>query len=284
MSPDISGTQRAGLAALAAAILAAGAMCWWMWSDQPDLDTRLETARTAAAKISGKEPLRLRVDRQRTANAELRTNLGELKNQAGFTINERFRVPPDEREPGKFFLGRFINVRQELRDKADRQRIERDERLGFPPDDRVPPDAEVPQLLAMLQLTEKALTVVLSAEDPVEWFKISHGAPQETGPASRPPLLKEYPLTLEVRGSLKTILWILHRYGQRSDGDYPLIVRGFKINSDNTKAKDDMQQLEATFELAGMAFLSDSERGLGTITPAGGTAAAKGGSGRGARP
>ena len=285
MSPDISGAQRAGLAALLAALVAAAAMIWYMWSDQPEIDERLATVRAAAGKITGKEPLRARVERQRTANAELRTNLGELKLQAGFTINERYRVPPDEREPGKFFLGRFINVRQDLRDKAVARRIDGDERLGFPPDDRVPADSEVPHLLAMLQLTEKALVVVLEAPDPVEWFKISHAKPQETGPISRPPLLKEFPLTLELRGSLKTILWILHRYGQRSEGDYPLIVRGFKIDSDNTKAKDDVQQLEATFELAGMAFLSDEARGLGAARPASGSGSAAAPTGsRGARP
>lgn len=286
MSPDISGSQRAGLAALVAACIAAGVMSWWMWSDQPDIDVRLENARTAAKKITGKEPLRARVERQRKANAELSNNLTELKHQAGFTIKDSYRVPPDEREPGKFFLGRFINVRQELRDEADKKRIERDERLGFPPDDRVPPDGEVPQLLAMLQLTEKALRVVLNAPDPVEWFKISHDAqPNVTGPPSRPPLLKEHTLILEVRGSLKTILWILHSYGQRVDGDFPLVVSYFKVDSDNTKAKDDVQQLEATIKIAGMQFLSDEERGLGATKPVAGTPARTSSGGpRGARP
>ena len=283
MTPDISSPQRAGIAAMAAAILAAGGMCWYMWSDQPVVDERLETARAAAAKITGKEPLRERVDRQRIANTELRANLAELKRQSGFTTSESFRVPPGEREPGAFYLKRFVNVRQGLRDKADARRIDRDERLGFPADDRAPPDADAQPLLDMLELTEKALSVVLEAPDPVEWFKIAHDRPELTGPANRPPLLREYPLTLEVRGSLKTILWILHRYGQRAEGDYPLILRGLKIESDNTKSKDDIQQLEATFQLAAMTFVSDEERGIKAAVKAvsgGGVSAG----GRGARP
>jgi hypothetical protein len=260
MSPDVSSAARGGLVALLAALIAAGGLAYWSWSDTPEVDARLEAARTAAGKISGKEPLRARVERQRAANAELKVNIAQLKSEAGFHRDERFTVPPGEREPGKFFLNRFVEVRQDLREKAVRRRIESDERLGFPPDDRVPPDSEAQQLLDMLQLTEKALGVVLLAQDPVEWFDISHGRPYETGPVARPALLAEYPLTLKVRGSLTTVLWILHQFGTRAERDYPLILRGLTIRSDNSKPKDDVQQLEATFELAGMAFLADAGR------------------------
>jgi hypothetical protein len=260
MSPDLSSASRGGLAALCAALLAAGGMAWWSWSDQPEVDQRLETARRAAAKIKGAEPLRERVERQRAANAELRANIAELKAQAGFTTAERFKVPPTENEKGKFFLNRFVDVRQTLREKAVARRIDSDERLGFPPDNRVPPDAEAQQLLDMLQLTEKALTVVLAAPDPVEWFDIAHGKPYDTGPVSRPALLSEYPLTLKLRGSLKTVLWILHSFGTRSERDYPLILRGLTITSANSRVRDDVQQLEAVFELAGMAFIGEAGR------------------------
>lgn len=267
MSPDVSSASRGGLVALLAAMLAAGGLAWWSWSESPETAERLEAAKTAAGKIGGKEPLRARVDRQRAANAELRANIVQLKNEAGFHREERFTVPPGEREKGKFFLNRFVEVRQDLREQAVRRRIDSDERLGFPPDDRVPPDDEAQQLLDMLQLTEKALRVVLQAPDPVEWFDIAHGRPYKTGPVARPELLEEYPLTLKVRGSLNTVLWILHQFGVRSERDYPLILRGLTIRSDNTKAKDDVQQLEAVFELAGMSFLSDAGRDAQVAAP-----------------
>lgn len=263
MRPDIAGSRRTGLAALAATVLAAGAMGWYGWQDQPEIAGRLEAAQAAARKIDGREPLRQRVDRQRAANAELEANIAELKQGAGFVRAPAYTIPPDEREPGKRFLNRFVEVRQKLRDEADKRRIERDERLGFPPDDRVPPDADAQELMDMLQLTEQALLVVLAAPDPVESFDISHGRPEETGPVDRPPLLKEYPLTLRLRGSLKTILWILHRYGQRSEGDCPLILRGLAIKSDNSRVRDDVQQLDATFQLAAMSFIAEEKRGGG---------------------
>lgn len=269
MSPDMSSAARGGIVALLAALLGAGGMVWWTWSDQPAVDERLTAAREASARIAGKEPLKQRVERQRAANVELRANIAELKAQAGFTTAERFKVPPTENEKGKFFLNRFVDVRQALREKAVARRIESDERLGFPPDDKVPPDDEAQTLLDMLQLTEKALTVVLAAPDPVEWFDISHGKPYDTGPVSRPPLLKEYPLTLKLRGSLKTVLWILHSYGTRSERDYPLILRGLNIASSNNRVRDDVQQLEATFELAGMAFLADTGRTPAQAAPRG---------------
>lgn len=275
MKPDLTSPRRAGLAALAAALVAAGAMGWYGWQDQPEIAARLEEAQKAARKIEGREPLRQRVDRQREANVELEKNIAELKKGTGFVRAPAYTIPPDEREPGKRFLNRFIEVRQQLRDKADARRIERDERLGFPPDDRVPPDADAQELMDMLQLTEKALLVVLAAPDPVERFDIGHGRPEETGPVDRPPLLKEYPLTLRVRGSLKTILWILHRYGQRSEGDYPLILRGLSIKSDNSRARDDVQQLDATFQLAAMSYIAEAIRAPAATKPAAGTGGGK---------
>lgn len=259
---DLSASARKGVLALLAATIAAGAMFWWSMRDGSATAVRLQAAQEAARRIAGREPLSGRVERQQTANTELRANIATLKQQAGFTVAPRFQVPPDHKEPGKYFLNQFVTVRQALREKALARRIDSDERLGFPPDDKVPSDAEAPQLLAMLQLTEKALTVVLDAPDPVEWFDITHAKPYETGPANRPPLLLEYPLTLKVRGSLKTVLWILHRFGQREDkpGEYPLILRGLTIRSENTRAKDDIQQLEATYELAGMSFIDDLKR------------------------
>ncbi len=278
MSPDFSSARRGGLVALAAACLAAAGMAWWAWSDQPLVDERLEAARTVAAKISGKETLRERVAKQRAANTELRANIAELKAQAGFTTKIEFKVPDNENEKGKFFLNRFVDVRQALREQAVSRRIESDERLGFPPDDRVPPADEAQTLLDMLQLTQKALSVVLAAPDPVEWFDIAHGKPYDTGPVSRPPLLKEYPLTLKVRGSLKTVLWLLHSYGTRNEQEYPLILRGLTITSANNRVRDDVQQLEAVFDLAGMAFLPDEARGTAKAgsSAAGGSAGSSG--------
>ena len=49
------------------------------------------SAQTAAKKSAGKDPLRARVERQRTANVELRANIAELKKPAGFVTAERFK-------------------------------------------------------------------------------------------------------------------------------------------------------------------------------------------------
>jgi hypothetical protein len=188
-------------------------------------------------------------------------------------------VPEQHAQPGQYFKDTYVEVRDGLRNLARAKNVEPDEVLGFPDASRKVEYAagEVPLLLAMLQLTEKALSIMLQAPDPVERYLITHTAPIETGPADRPPLLREYPLRLEVTGSLKTILTILHRLGQiDGDDDYPLIVRGLTISSENTKARDDVQQLRAVIEIAGMQFLSDAERGE---TPAA-AAAGSGGSPR----
>jgi hypothetical protein len=120
--------------------------------------------------------------------------------------------------------------------------------------------------MSMLQLTEKVVAIAFGTPTPLENLKVSHLDAVNTGPESRPVLVREYPLKLEVRGGLKDILWVLHRISQvtpTADGktkDYPLILRGFSIKSDNAKAKDSVQQLDAVFDLAAMHFITEEER------------------------
>ncbi|MCS6970190.1 MAG: hypothetical protein RMM29_02595 [Planctomycetota bacterium] len=260
MSPDLRRPRRWASGVLLGALLAAAAGSAAAWHARHEAAQALERAAAEAARIAGPEPLAERVQRQRAANEELRQVLARLKGGYGFRRRPEFVVPEAEPEKGKFFLNRFVEVRQRLREQAQARRIESDERLGFPPDDRVPPDSEAQALLDMLQLTDKALSVVLAAPDPVEWFEIKHGKPYETGPLSRPPLLRELPLTLRVRGSHKTILWILHRFGRTAEDDFPLIIRGLAISSRNQRARDDIAQLDATFELAALDFIPETQR------------------------
>ena len=92
-------------------------------------------------------------------------------------------------------------------------------------------------------------------------------------------------MKLNVRGSLKDILWILHRLSQveapAADGkrDYPVILRGLLIESENIKARDNVQQLTAEFELAGMRFLSEEERARDPLAKAAGGRASVGAGG-----
>lgn len=260
MSPDLRRPRLLARSACLAALLVAVGLAWWAWDAAQAAAARLDEARRAAERAAEGEPLAERVERQRAANAELRQALSRLKNEHGFRRLPEFTVRPEVVEKGKYFLDRFVEVRQRLREQAQARRIDSDERLGFPLDDRVPPDSEAQGLLDVLQLTDKALSTVLAAPDPVEWFDIRHGRPIETGPLSRPPLVRELPITLRVRGSHKTIMWVLHRFGTLAEGDYPLIVRGFAVSSRNQRARDDIAQLDATFELAALDFIPDEQR------------------------
>jgi HAMP domain-containing protein len=253
MTPDLSSATRSGALALAVAALTGGVMAWWAWDQQPSASDRLQRAQAASRAIVGDEPLARRLEIQRTANEDLAATLATLKRETGFSISERFRLASGEREPGKVFA------------KANARSIAFDEQLGFADlvDNFVVPAEDAQRYMALLQLTERALDVMLDAKDPVESFKISHAAPQLDGPLSRPPLLETFPLTLQVRASHQTIMWILHKFGERDAKTYPLVLRGLSIRSDNTKARDEVQQLSAEFRLAGMRFIPDDQRGDG---------------------
>lgn len=255
MSPDLRSQRQLGITALATAVLLVAGGLWWVVDDEAQASVRLSAAQEEIAKLKGKEPLRDRVKQQIKSNAELRANIARLKLATGFITASRFRVPPNSQEPGKFFSDTWTSVRQTLRQEAERRRIEPDEDLGFSKADRAPAVAELAQeRLDILQITEKALNTAFGAPDPIESYEIKHERPDE----GSMPLLKEYPLTLTVRGSLKTILWILHRFGSATDGETPLILRGLEISSENVKPRDDIQILSATFVLAAMAFPPES--------------------------
>lgn len=265
MKPDISRPARKGLLALIGAFLVGGGLlaAIWYFADVDGAAQRAEQAAKASPQ-KGREDLRRRIAAQTAANQGLRGTISELKQWAGYRVAPEFVVPAGHPQPGQFFNERFLAVRDGLRQKARDRSIDFVEDLGFPRREDVPPDAEAPFLLRMLQLTEKAVGIALDARDRVEWFQITHaGAAVTTGPANRPPLLREYPLTLSVRGPLIAILDILHRLSQVDAGgkDFPLILRRLTITSENTKARDEVRQLVATFELAAMEFVPDSERG-----------------------
>ena len=265
MMPNVKKEEQTGWLVLAASVVVT-AIALWIISDGGELAEAAEQAQ-AGLSVGGREDMAVHVERQVEANEELRKTIEQLKSQTDFVLAEEFVVRPDERQPGYFFKRKFVEVRERLRNKAESRKIAYDQNIGFGADPAVPPDDQAPYLMTMLQLTEKIVGIAFDSDRPLESLSVSHGPAIETGPETRPALVREYPLKLEVRGGLKDILGILHRISQidapGKDGkrsDYPLILRGFSIKSENSTPKDDVSQLEAVFDLAAMRFISEEER------------------------
>jgi hypothetical protein len=264
-----------------ATALAAGFV--WLLKDQGEAVAAAARAAEAQREVQGPVRLDERLAEQRKANAELTDSIDRLRNATGFTVGADFLVPPNHQQPGQFFNERLLAVQDRLRGKARDRSIVYQERLGFERVVAVPKAEDAPYLLTMLMLTEKAASALIETPGdlrPVERFAITQPTkePQLTGPAGRPPLLREYPLAISVRATLPTLLWILHRLAQdEGDNDYPLIVRKLEISSPNQESKDAVKALDAVIEVAGMRFLDLAERATGP-TP---TAKAKSGLGGG---
>jgi hypothetical protein len=261
MTPDLSEQSKRGWLVLAGTTVLV-ALVLYILSDGGALAGQVQAAADAHRAITGSETISSRAVRERAANAHLRATIEDLKRNNGFSVDPDFRIPASSSQPGYFFRTRFVEVRQQLSElaRATHAGTVFDENLGFENVATVPPDTEAAYLLTMLQLTAKAATIVLSCPNGLDSFAISHGPVLQTGPESQPPLLNEYPLEITMRGGLDDILWILYQFSQHAAGDYPLIIRGLKINSLNAKPRDQISQLDATLQIAGMRFLSPQER------------------------
>lgn len=286
MMPDVKIEERNGWLVLAGVAVVA-LVGLWIISDGGELADSAEQSRAKLA-TGGREDMATHVERQEQANHELRATIEHLKSQTDFVLFDEFVIKADERQPGYFFKRKFVEVRERLRNKAEAKRIAYDQNIGFGADPAVPPDDQAPYLMTMLQLTEKIVGIAFDTPIPLETLSVSHGPAIDTGPESRPALVREYPLKLEVRGGLTDILWILHRISQiespAPDGkrmDYPLILRGFSIKSENATPKDSISQLDAVFDLAAMRFISEEERAKDPLAsqPIGGVGSRGGASG-----
>lgn len=285
MRPDTKKERRNGWLAFTAAVVIAGAAVWWL-GDGGTGEARLHSALAALPHQDQGILFSQRLEEQRAATRKLAETIEELKKRVGFSVAAPFQVPKDTNEPSYLFRQVFTSVRGALGDRAIARSCENpDEFLGFGSDPKVPDDTEAAYLLTMLQLTKKAVELVLDKETQISSFKITHAKAELTGAKTRPPLLREYPLELTVTGSQRDILWLLHRFAKTKDDredDYPLIIRGLTITSKNLKPRDDVQQLQATFKIAGMQFLTPEERAAqGGVplaapgSPSGGTATTK---------
>jgi hypothetical protein len=273
MRPDVSREMTRGWAVLAVAA-ALSLVVGWFAFDDGGLAEQVETETGKLPK--GATKLTDQVSHSRKANGNLAATIAELKKQVGFTLEKAFEVKDDPmftQQPGYYFLTKRNSICARLRKRAQEKGIgEFEEYAGFgrgvhqPPDDTPPKDEQAPDLLRTLQVTDKLVSTCLETPTPLQKLVVlPHGAvkPEPVAPPGRPPLFKEYRVTVDVRGSLTDILWILHRLSPGRDAaadEYPLILKSISITSLNISPIQFIPQLDLHLSVAGMSFLSDAER------------------------
>lgn len=276
MRPDISREILQGWAVAVGAVFLAG-ISLYIISDGGALATQVDQEQ--AALKAGDQDLARLVALTERANDSLEQTLDTLKRQVGFNTEDAFQVAADPefaRQPGYYFVLKRNSIIDRLRKRAHEKGIrDYEEYAGFgvaqhrPPAETVPGNDEALDLLRILQITDKAVSICLETPAPLERLLVKpHGVikPVEIAAPDRPALLKEYRITLDVRGSLRDILWILHRLSPGRDApeaDYPLVLKSLKITSENRSPLEGIQQIDCTITVAGMRFLSDAERNAG---------------------
>ena len=228
MQPRMDQDVRISWIALAVtAVVVIGTLAWYYdWGEQADAVT---TEARRYLNRTGELPYAQQLDRLRDRNADLANYLEELQAQVGIREVPPFLMPPPEQKPGEYFTVVYSQIWSELQQRASRFSIENyDYTIGFGHLEGRPPATreEVRYYLTMLQLVTKAVYFSLSTPDKTVQTVAVRGVDPKTrlvtGPDGRPPLLLEYPFELEVRASLKDILWLLH---QLSDDQLDLSQR-----------------------------------------------------------
>ena len=276
MQIDLRREALRGWLALAAAALVAVVLMYIAW-DGGEVAAQVASER---AKLSATgTPISSLIRRQQEANASLAQTIQQLKGQVGFSIEKGFKVEDrDEeayrRQPGKYFADRRLAMFEALDIRAREKGIaDYDKYIGFgtaikrPPPGDPPDNAYAADLLKMLQLTEKVVRVCLETPTPLQRLIVQPRQvatkPDLVTPPGRPPLLREYNLTVDIRGSLKDVLWILHRLSPGRDAaaeDYPLVLKSLKLTSLNITPIQAIPQLDLMLTVAGMEFLTSEER------------------------
>jgi hypothetical protein len=275
------------------AIVVIGGIVLLLLSGNGELSDEVEKAKAEYAKNFGSVLMSEKIRQQTEANNELQLTIMDLKKSEAFVQGADYVIPPNDpsmqAQHGIWLVKHAHDVASVLEFKAEKLGIgDYDRWLGFGEGsknqfpDKVgegPRGNEIADFrLIMFELSEKIAWLAMSTETPLQKLKITHkDAFVETGAEDRPPLLREYPLKLEVCGTHKDVLWILHELTVKIDDPnlkyarpYPLIIRGLLITSLDGKTEeqlpphDDIVPVNATFEVAAMKFLSEEERGEAT--------------------
>jgi hypothetical protein len=298
MRPNLDKEKKQAWVGFAVVLFLGGLGAWWIWDGGLVAQERSE-AEAAYLNRIGKTRMIDQVEKSEAAIRDLESSIQELKKTTGIDLVPPFVVPESVRDEGYYFRVVFDTVRDDLQVKAGG--IELGQLGFVQLGDAPPPDADAQYWLSMLQLVSKTLYLCVEAPGgPLQEISISGvelNKRIQTGPTSRPPLLQEYPFTLRVKGSLESISWLLLQLSAdrntpgnqdgallswlgsvgdkvrqvpgfqgvaRNDVDEPvgpLIVRGYEITSANRSEVDQITQLDATFQLAGMKYLTYEERG-----------------------
>lgn len=151
-------------------------------------------------------------------NQELALSIEERKQQVGLRETMPFVMPTETNKFGWRFQRVYLQVADKLRIRARNQRIRFDEDIGFKfLDGQRPANEDARQYLIMLQLISKAVYLAThSPENEITAVEVPTLSMARSirlaGPADRKtPLVREYHFRIEVEGTLRELLWLMHQ-------------------------------------------------------------------------
>lgn len=221
MKPNLTRERKRSWGVLTAVfVLCALVLAWY--HDWGELSEELTTQRTRHASLTGSLQLQGLIDQQRAVNQQLRARIKERQRDVGIRPRPPFVVPETGRgsadDSGDYFQDLYYAIRESLLNLGQtRGAVESfDTKMGFAFAEGRPPARDpVDRWLTMLQLVTKAC--YLACQSKYREITMIEVAPIQAaegilrGAEGRDPILREYPFSLHVRGTLRDILWLLHQ-------------------------------------------------------------------------
>ncbi|MFW5750012.1 MAG: hypothetical protein ACOCZK_00040 [Planctomycetota bacterium] len=221
MKPNLTRERKRSWGVLAAVFACCALAVAW-YHDWGELSQQLATQREQHDSLTGSLELQGLIDAQQGVNQQLRARIEERQRDVGIRARPPFVVPETGRgsadDSGDYFQDLYYAIRESLLNLGQtRGSVESfDTKMGFAfAEGRPPPRDPVERWLTMLQLVTK--TCYLACQSKYREITLIEVAPIQAaegilrGAEGRSPILREYPFSLHVRGTLRDILWLLHQ-------------------------------------------------------------------------
>jgi len=258
------------IVALLALIAMYTVVSWQTTAKERDTGRYEELSETLKAQRKGVYDIDDAVTALRRSSEGLDAEVKSLMKRVEIPFHPWTKIPPAyEASPGSYFMLKHAEQRDELyiacQVGSQGKAVEiTDRTLGFHGIlDKPLNNKEAEENLNRLSIVVR-LVKLLAQSGVAEIVKISPGEPVKTGPAGHAPIMREYPVRIQVRTRIDPLMKFLHSV--RKTNEFFLVVRGLDVKGfdpyggKNRPTGIDENELMVLITAAGMRFFTEEER------------------------
>ncbi len=267
-----NGKLAKGLVVALLALIAMYTVVSWQTSAKERDTTRYEgLSKTLKAQRKGVYDIDDAITALRRSSEGLDAEVKSLMKRVEIPFHPWTTIPPAyEASPGSYFRLKHAEQRDELNiacqvgsPQGEAVKLT-DQTLGFRDIlDKPLNNKQAQENLNRLSIVVR-LVKLLAASGVAEIVKISPDEPVKTGPAGHAPIMREYPVKIQVRTRIDPLMKFLHSV--RKTDEFFLVVRGLDVRGFDPYGRNkrtaviDENELMISITAAGMRFFTEEER------------------------